>query len=117
MEGMKVIKNTTIYKCKHCSKIYVRKFYAKKHHLRCKENPENKGACHWCANLEYKEFEIECSFQGMDSEEKRKSFYCNKKDIFLKPRWSVSDIDAYFCDTPTVEKMPLKCDDWSEMTF
>ncbi len=114
---MKTIKNTTIYKCKYCSKIYVRKHYAEKHHLRCKEHPDNKGVCHWCTYIEHKEFYVYCSYQGMDSEEKRKSLYCSKKDIYLKPRWSAKDIEAYFCDLPEVEKMPLRCDDFKEMTF
>ncbi len=40
----------------------------------------------------------------------KKSLYCTKRKIYLKPRWA-SDIDGYFCgeDMPVIKKMPRKC--------
>lgn len=107
---MKTIKNTTIYKCIYCGKIYVRKFYAEKHHFRCKNNPKNIGICHSCNNIEEKYFSVDCFNQHSEWVSEKKSLYCTKKKIYLKPRWA-SDIEDYFCneDMPVITKMPLKC--------
>ncbi len=102
--------NTTIYKCIYCNKIYQLKRFAEKHHLRCRKNPKNIGCCNFCVHIDKKKFEVECSARGREYEEERSSLYCSKQDIYLKPRWSSGNIEGYFCDSPTIEKMPLKCD-------
>ncbi len=109
MKGMKVIKNTTIYKCKYCSKIYVRNFYAEKHHFRCKKNPDNSSPCYLCNHLTQKEFEILNSSPYGENYQTHKSFYCEKKSVFLKPRWASFIENLYYEDEPEIKKMPRKC--------
>ncbi len=111
MNGIKTIKNTTIYKCIWCGKIYVRKYYAEKHHLKCRKSPKNVSIClDYCKYLEKKEFTLHFSNAYNEWCEKKKSFYCNKKDVYLKPRWA-GGIDDYFCcyELPEIKEMPLTC--------
>lgn len=117
MKHMKTIKNITIYKCKYCGKIYVKKIFAEKHHFKCRKNPENIGICHSCTSITKKSFKVFFSSTGGDWEEDRTSFYCIKKNIYIKPRWA-SDLDEYFADElPEIINMPLKCDYYPQEAF
>ena len=109
MKGM-ITKETTIHKCKYCKKIYFRKIYAEKHHLKCRKSPENSSQCIDCFHLEKKKFEVLYSNSHSEGYEPMKSFYCNKKQIWLKPRWAGA-IDEYFIveELPEIKKMPKKC--------
>ncbi len=117
MKHMKTIENTTVYKCIYCGKMYIKKIHAEKHHFKCRKNPENISVCHSCEHISKKSFTVSFSNPNCDWEEDRVSFYCNKKNIFVKPRWS-SDIDEYFAEEmPEIINMPVKCEHLSQNLF
>jgi hypothetical protein len=104
------IKNTTIYKCEYCSKVYQLKTFAVNHHLKCRKNPENISKCsEFCTHLIKDEFEVLKSNYYTEWCENISMFKCSKLDKYVKPRWA-SDIVDYFCsEIPEVEKQPKEC--------
>lgn len=116
---MKIKENITIYQCEHCSKVYQRENYCIEHENVCSKNPENIPACwNYCEHLVKKEF-VEESYNGWDSYTfKGKSFYCKKKDMFMKPITSDkkgSEI-RYECDTVDTV-MPRECEDFETKDY
>lgn len=45
---MKVLENTTVYKCEHCNKVSISKSAMKSHECACKKNPTNVPKCDDC---------------------------------------------------------------------
>lgn len=113
---MKEIKNTTIYKCEYCSKIYQLKRFADKHHLKCRKNPENISKCSdFCTHLIRDKFEVLKSNCYTEWYENISMFKCVKLNKYVKPRWA-SDIDDHFSsDLPEVEKQPKECDQYEHI--
>jgi hypothetical protein len=109
---MKIISNTTRYRCDHCGKEYKMPYPARNHEDRCGKNPINHPACTDCMFLK----ETHKLIDSGDSQTPpyySKSFHCEKKDIGLYPRKVVYKkiLDRY----PELFKgeilMPVKCDD------
>lgn len=49
---MKIIENTTAYKCEFCGKTSLRRHNMVSHENACSKNPKNWAMCHDCANFD-----------------------------------------------------------------
>ena len=84
-------KNTIIYFCDYCNKLYQRKFHCEKHENLCKKNPENIPVCYGCMFLEMvhekHDFEVHYDDFNITRIEKRNIsiLKCNKLNIYVKP--------------------------------
>ena len=56
---MKVIENTTAYKCEFCGKTSLRRHNMVSHEKACKKNPKNRAMCYNCANFDTNYYEAE----------------------------------------------------------
>lgn len=57
---MKIITNTTIYKCDFCKKKYEKQHACIRHEKYCGSNPDNHSICSGCQHLEEKKEDIDC---------------------------------------------------------
>ena len=75
------------YHCDFCNKLYIRKFHAENHELKCLKNPENKRPCFDCKFLTKKETEIYSGtddyYSGEPIYNKVNFLYCDFKKVFL----------------------------------
>ena len=105
-----VIKETTIYICEHCRKVYQRKNACEHHEKWCIQNPENHRACHDCSHLKMKSNTIyRDTWQG-EIEETVKALYCEKRDVYIIPLNAESKGNAY--EFEDKENLPMfkQCD-------
>jgi len=104
------IKNTTIYKCEHCKKIYQKKIYADKHYINCRKSPENTSKCSDFCHYLYKE--IFHTWDENGNELKINLFKCSKLDKFMKPIWSKQRLffGQYDDDMPEIILQPKECE-------
>jgi len=111
------IKNTTIYKCEHCRKIYQRERFAKLHPAKCRKNPCNISACSsGCKYLTSTKEDVLVSNMHGERYEELRLLRCSKQHIYIKPIWSTGEI-ANLCEP--VETMPKKgeCEYFEEETY
>lgn len=109
---MKIIQ-TTIYRCEHCGKIYLRKHHCENHEEMCKKNPENFRACFGCNYLEKRETEAYNSGYSGWCETKVSLCYCKKKEIFVYPsQVEIKGNMPILSDDSTNEPMPKVCSDF-----
>lgn len=78
---MKVIENTTAYKCEFCGKTSLRRHNMESHERACRKNPKNRPMCYNCAHKVFKgeQEEITGYWYHYDGEhEDTKLFNCDK---------------------------------------
>ncbi len=116
---MKVLENTTLYKCNFCSKYLIRKHAMEAHEFGCYMNPKNQAACSGCVFL--KEGNTEVFYEYNDSEGYReigktvKTFSCKKLDKKLYPFKVVKKglLEKYPESFEGQEQMPNSCNHWN----
>ena len=116
-----ITKETTIYKCDWCGKIYLSKGWCKKHEPNCKANPVNFQKCtDGCVFLENKEAKY--TYQGIsmgkdmavvyeEKEGERDLLFCTKKKAFVYPFWCRKPIlQEDIAGEIENNQMPKECD-------
>jgi hypothetical protein len=101
-----------IYRCDHCKKVYLSKYWCEQHEPCCKKNPDNYQPCmDGCPYIEKKEF-MYCydTFQG-EGEYKVNVLYCTKKKEAVCPFWHNPYEIIFDKDNSEVrnELMPKEC--------
>ena len=79
---------TTIYRCEHCNKLYLRPKWCIKHEVDCVKNQVNRRPCKECAHLENDETIVTTCHSNMNGEpieEKRTVLYCPELNEFVYP--------------------------------
>lgn len=107
-------KETTIYKCDFCGKIYLSKKWCEKHEPICKRNPENFQKClEFCSFFEKRKIKYLFENPFISKEEEKDAFFCNKKQTYLYPFWCKNPIlqEDIIGEIPN-EPMRKKCDDY-----
>jgi len=104
-----IIETKEIYKCKHCRKLYQRKYACEKHENKCNRNPINASKClEGCMNLTKLEVEYidQIYINGFidDITKTKNILYCIEKKEGVCPRW-VEPLDI---DVPN-NVMPKEC--------
>lgn len=100
---MKVIENTTAYKCEFCGRTSLRRHNMESHERSCRKNPKNRAMCYNCANFYLSESIAKSISRWTDTFcgqiEDHKRFFLNKckhDDCLLFNRFHLHDT---WCET------------------
>lgn len=85
-----ITKTQEIYRCEHCKKYYLSKYFAERHELMCKMNPVNFRPCFECKFLinKYQTESVDSMYEDgryKEDEITYKLLFCEKKEMFLYP--------------------------------
>ncbi|MDM1049502.1 hypothetical protein [Sphingobacterium hotanense] len=111
--------STTIFKCDHCNKNYLRKYAAVNHESKCFHNPTNFQPClNGCKHLGREDVTIEVDNGHGGYKFTANAFLCKKKNQLMYPLSAKRLHDKYDLESHDQIQMPLlKCDDFEKDDF
>lgn len=104
-------KETTVYFCDHCNKLYQRKYFAEKHEKMCAKNPDNNRACHFCIHLEKVDYLMYADMYNGETHYTIDVLHCHKLKKYLHPPQVEIKGNAIDLGDEINEPMPKECDD------
>ena len=103
--------NRDIYRCDHCNKVYLSKYWCEYHEKRCSSNPQNDRACFGCSHLTYeKDYIYSDGYDGSERELQVSAYFCNKLEKYVIPPKAEHKGNAYEFSEYLNENMPKECE-------